>query len=171
VDVSEVFSPPRVGKVAMKFGLEVGDAMDLTTGWDFTKEEDQAKAEKYVDDKKPLVLIGGPPCVAFSQLQTLIPDSDRKAKQLAEGIKHMEFMAKLYKNQVEGGRIFLHENPAHAKSWALPCIKKLMRSMGVFVVDADQCMFGLKTWGQNKSQLMLAKKPTRFMTNSQILGR
>ena len=35
VDVSEVFSPPRVGKGALKFGLEVGVAMDLTTGWDF----------------------------------------------------------------------------------------------------------------------------------------
>ena len=109
--------------------------------------------------------------MAFSQLQSLIPDSERKANQLAEGIKHMEFMAKLYKKQVDGGRIFLHENPAHAKSWALPCIKRLMRNMGVFVVEADQCMFGLKTWGQNKSQLMLAKKPTRFMTNSQALGR
>ena len=37
VDVSEVFSPPRVGKEALKFGLEVGDAMDLTTGWDLNK--------------------------------------------------------------------------------------------------------------------------------------
>ena len=44
-----------------------------------------------------LVLIGSPPCVAFSQLQALIPDSERKAKQLAEGIRHMEFMAKPYK--------------------------------------------------------------------------
>ena len=32
VDVTEVFSPPRVGKEAMKFGLEAGDAMHLTTG-------------------------------------------------------------------------------------------------------------------------------------------
>ena len=46
-----------------------------------------------------------------------------------------------------------------------------MREVGVMVVEADQCMFGLKTWGPNKSQLMLAKKPTRFMTNSRILGR
>ena len=46
-----------------------------------------------------------------------------------------------------------------------------MRDLGVFVVEADQCMFGLKTWGKSKSQLMLAKKPTRFMTNSQALGR
>ena len=69
------------------------------------------------------MLIGSPPCVAFSQLQTLIPDSQREVKQLAEGIKHMEFMARLYKQQVDGRRIFLHENPAHAKPWALPCIK------------------------------------------------
>ena len=39
------------------------------------------------------------------------------------------------------------------------------------MVEVDQCMFGLKTWGKDKSQLMLAKKPTRFMTNSQALGR
>ena len=121
--------------------------MDLTTGWDFNKKEDRERAERYVDDVKPLVLIGSPPCVAFSQLQTLIPDSERKKRQLAEGIRHMEFMAKLYKKQVEGGRVFLHENPAHAKSWALPCIRKLMRNQGVYMVEADQCMFGLKTWG------------------------
>ena len=101
VDVSEVFSPPRVGKEAIKFGLEVGDAMDLTTGWDFNKEEHRVMAEERLEKQKPLVLIGSPPCVAFSQLQTLIPDSKRKAQQLAEGIRHMEFMAKLYKKQVE----------------------------------------------------------------------
>ena len=85
VDVSEVFSPPRVGKEASKFGLEAGDAMDLTTGWDFNREEDRVKAEERVDAQKPLVLIGSPPCVAFSQLQTLIPDSERKKRQLADG--------------------------------------------------------------------------------------
>ena len=35
VDVCEVFSPPRVGLEASKYGLQPGDAMDLTTGWDF----------------------------------------------------------------------------------------------------------------------------------------
>ena len=69
----------------MKFGLMAGDAMDLTTGWDFNKEEDRLRAEKLVDEQKPLVLIDSPPCVAFRQVQTLIPDSQRKAKQLADG--------------------------------------------------------------------------------------
>ena len=133
--------------------------MDLTTGWDFTIAEHRDRAEKYVDQRKPLVVIGIPPCVAFSQLQTMIPDSDRKACQLKEGMQHMEFMVRLHRKQLEGGRIFLHENPAHAKSWALPCIRRMMRQIGVDVVEADQCMYGFKIWGRSRAQMVLAKKP------------
>ena len=49
IDMCEVFSPPRVGLEAAKFGLKVGDAMDLTTGWDFNNEEDCKRAEDYMD--------------------------------------------------------------------------------------------------------------------------
>ena len=94
MDVCEVFSPPRVSTEAKKFGMKAGDAMDLTTGWDFDREEDRARAEKYIDEEKPLVLIGSPPCIAFSQLQTLVEESERKAEQLAKGIRHMQFVAK-----------------------------------------------------------------------------
>ena len=144
--------------------------MDLTTGWGFNIAEHRRQAEDYVDRVKPLVLIGSPPCVAFSQLQTFVKDSDRKAQQLAEGIRHMEFVVKLYRKQIEGGRVFLHENPAHAKSWALPCIRKMLKQLDVNVVESDQCMFGLKTWGAPRAQLVLAKKPTKFMTNSRAIG-
>ena len=117
------------------------------------------------------MVIGSPPCVALSQLHTLVPDSDRKADQFAECSRHMEFMAKIYRMQVDGCRLFLHENPAHAKSWVLPAIRKLMREAGVEVVEADQCMYGLKTWGNSRAQLVPARKPTKFMTNSQALGK
>ena len=100
----------------------------------------------------------------------MIPDSDRKSCQLKEGMQHMEFMVRLYKKQLEGGRIFLHENPAHAKSWALPCIRRMMREVGVDVVEADQCMYGLKTWGKSRAQMVLAKKPIKLMTNSRSIG-
>ena len=150
--------------------MKVGDAMDLTTGWDFNIPEHRRKAEEYVDREKPLVLIGSPPCVAFSPLQTLNPNNEKKAMKLAEGIRHMEFVAKLYRKQIEGDRIFVHENPAHAKSWALPCIRRVAREMGVDIVEADQCMFGLRTWGSSKAHLVLAKKPTKFMTNSRSMG-
>ena len=99
------------------------------------------------------------------------PDSDNEARKLAEGIRHMKFVTRLCHNQVEGGRIFVHENLAHAKSRAPPCIKRMAREAGVHIVQADQCMFGQNTWGHHKSQLVLAKKPTKFVTNSQTLGR
>ena len=71
VDVAEVFSPHRVTAQAEKFGLKAGDAWDLTTGWDFNRPAHGRAAERYVDQKKPLVIIGSPPCTPFSQLQTL----------------------------------------------------------------------------------------------------
>ena len=89
--------------------------------------------------------------MAFSQLQTIIPDSDRMAEQLKEGMLHMEFIVRRYKKQIEGGRVFLHENPAHAKLCPPPCIKRMMREVGVDVVEADQCMSGLHTWGKDRS--------------------
>ena len=45
VDICEVFSPPRVVREARRYGLSVGEAMDLTTGWDFTVEAHRRKAE------------------------------------------------------------------------------------------------------------------------------
>ena len=78
----------------------------------------------------------------------------------------MEFVVKLYRKQLDAGRIFIHENPAHATSWALPVIRKMMAEVSVDVVETGQCIFGLKTWGGNKHQLVPARKPTKFMINS-----
>ena len=75
----------------------------------------------------------------------------------------MEFMVRLYRKQVEAGRVFIHENPAHATSWALPAIREMMAEVGVDIFEADQCMFGLKTWGSSKWRLVPARKPTKFM--------
>ena len=83
----------------------------------------------------------------------------------------MRFVVTLYEKQVKAGRVFVHENPARAKSWALPEIRKMMRKAGVDVYEVDQCMYGLKTWGKCRSQLVLANKPTKFMTNSRTIGR
>ena len=67
--------------------------------------------------------------------------------------------------------MFLHEHPANATSWGLGEIKRLARESGVEIYEADQCMFGLMTWGRNKVERISAKKPTQFMTNSRALER
>ena len=47
----------------------------------------------------------------------------------------------------------------------------MMKKEGVTVVEADQGMYGHKTWRDKRSKLVPAKKPTRFMTNSRALGK
>ena len=39
--------------------------MDLTTGFDFTKESDRRLAWKRIRDEAPFVLIGSPPCTCY----------------------------------------------------------------------------------------------------------
>ena len=130
--------------------------MGLTTGWDFTRREHRVEVDRRFDQEKHLVLIGSPPCTAFSQLQSLSPASKNKEKTLQDGIEHMRFAVEFYEKQVRVGRVFVHENPTRAKSWDLPEIRKMMRKTGVDVFEADQCMYGLKTWGKSRSQLVLA---------------
>ncbi len=43
------------------------------------------------------------------------------------------------------------------------------RMEGVYSVKADQCMYGLKTWGHLGEER--AKKPTKFLTNALHLAR
>ena len=52
-----------------------------------------------------------------------------------------------------------------------PRSKNMMAESGVTVVEADQCMYGLKTRGKHHNTEVSAKKPTKFMTNSRALGQ
>ena len=40
VDITEVFSPPRVVMQGMKIGVKAGPSMDLLTGWNFESKSD-----------------------------------------------------------------------------------------------------------------------------------
>ena len=59
----------------------------------------------------------------------------------------MRFVIKLYRKQVDAGRAFLHEQPAHAKSWQLEVVRKMMSEVEVHVHVTDQCMYGLNVGG------------------------
>ena len=66
IDVAETFSPPRVTTKAAQMGPRVGEAMDLTTGWDFRIESHREKATRYKEEKKPTLLIGSPTGTMFT---------------------------------------------------------------------------------------------------------
>jgi len=71
VDITEVYSPERVNQMARRMGLMAGMSMDLVNGWDFDSLRMRSKAEEYIDQKKPKLVIGSPMCTAFTALQHL----------------------------------------------------------------------------------------------------
>ena len=172
VDVVEAYSLPRVAKVAGQMGLKPGESMDLTTGWDFTLERHRQAAIDYVNKVKPRLVIGSPMCTMFSALQHLSKNERRPGweDKFAEAKRHIEFVVELYEIQWRAGRLFLHEHPATATSWDLECIRQLESKFGVVLTRADQCMYGLETYGK-QGEAKAAKKATKFLTNIVGIGK
>jgi len=81
-------------------------------------------------------------------------------------------VVELYRMQLKGGRLLLHEHLHGASSWDLEWMTKLAEEEGVEVSVADQCQYGLRTWGdKRKVKDRPARKRTRFMiTSHEIAG-
>ena len=58
VDVSEIYSPPRITLQAKRHGLRPGEAMELMTGYDFNLEADRQRAWEKIKKDKPKLLVG-----------------------------------------------------------------------------------------------------------------
>ena len=149
IDIAEMYSPPRVTAEGKRFGLKPGEAMDLSTGWDFRKADHREKAMKYIKEKKPRLVIGSPMCTMFSVLQNWSAWTEDKDRRWIEAKAHIDFMMEVYKEQDENGRWFLHEHPASATSWQLAGVKNIIDRPGVLVSTVDQCMYGLETYCKN----------------------
>ena len=169
VDIAEMYSPPRVTAEAKKFGMQVGEAMDFATGWDFSRKEDREKAMEYINKFQPKLVVGSPMCHMLSQLQRLSQWNAEKQRRWREDREHLKFMASIYKHQVENGKWFLHIHPAGASSWSLKEIQDVLNMLDVGMVVGDQCMYGLKTWGMNGKEQISARKRTGFMSNSRAM--
>ena len=164
IDIAEVFSRPRVTEAAKKFGLSVGEAIDIATGWDLSRKRDRRRCLKWIRQNKPQVIMISPPCTAFCRLQGLSKWSANKERTLWTGVQFLKFAAAVAKEQVREERHFLFEHPASATSWSRPEMRSLRRLPGVVQVVGDLCMFGLTTRSAT-GQARPAKKRTKFMTN------
>ena len=102
----------RVQAEAEKFGLGPGEVMDLTVGWDFTKAEERARGREYFNRCMPKVIIGSPMCAIASPLQRMTPWNSEKQHRWRERRGHIKFISELYREQLRGGRYFLHEHPS-----------------------------------------------------------
>lgn len=170
VQVSELYSPPRISKEAAKMGLKTGQSYDLATGWDLDKPGDRRKMWQSLKEEKPEVLIVCPPCTAFTVFQELNYsrwDPEKSACVLLAGLRHLQLAAAVMRWQIRQGRKIVFEQPKNARSWEEAEIQSLAGLLGMKKVTCDQCMFGLSVGDSNR----LNKKPTTFLTNLESLWR
>ncbi len=110
--VAEVYSPPRITKVAREMGMSAAWALDLTEvdpedglPWDLSKPEKRRKAMSLVDTDKPLMLIGCPMCGALSTWQNINyakMSPEERAQKIAEALLHLRFTVQLCMKQANG---------------------------------------------------------------------
>ena len=112
VDVTEVYSEPRVTARCDKHGLRPGSAMDLATGYNFSDSKDQQRAWKVLHKESPHLVMLSPPCTARSKIRAISDckrDPEIVAAEREATRKHMEFAAKIAKHQYRAGKGFLLE--------------------------------------------------------------
>ena len=124
--VSEVYSPPRVAKLAHKLNLSPGFSIDLREidpydgkPWDLSLKEKRDRVRERVESEKPLLLIGCPPCTVFSSLfmsNISRMNMEEVRAKIKDAVIHLRFCIMLYKIQIENGRFFFHEHPWQAWS-------------------------------------------------------
>ena len=166
VDVAELCSPPWVNAEAQKFGVKTGEAMDTLTVWDFTKDEHKRMAKECIDKYKPRLIVGSPMCVMFSALQNLTPWTEENSTDGVRIGSTSSLWASCTSSRSRRAGGSYRYIPASATSWSLKEITDVMDMEGVDVTAADQCMFGLKTWGMDGKSSEPAMKQTRFISNS-----
>ena len=138
--------------------------MDLKSGYDFDKLEDRKKCWSEIEKNEPTLVIGSPPCTPFStwqRINNLRKPPEVVDRELRAGIVHIEFCCRLYRQQMQRGAYFLHEQPDQAGSWDLPCIRELMCKTGVQRATCDQCQYGQEDGAGNP-----VKKPTGWLGNA-----
>ena len=76
-DVSELYSPSRVVKMARRLGMKGGVSLDLTVSandgyvWDFSRKHCTDRALQIIDEQRPLLLVLSPECTPYSNIQNL----------------------------------------------------------------------------------------------------
>ena len=106
---------------------------------------------------------------AFSTWQTLKEAKTKNPKNMrkayVQACVHMEFVVRLYHEQLFGNRYFLYEHPGYASSWEPGCMKKLQCITMVQKVHGEQCQYGAE--GHHRPhEGWPVKKPIGLISNA-----
>ena len=139
-----------------------GSAFDITTGTDLSTVGGRADVWAYLAKSQVRCLVISPPHMLYTKLPTITRVSKRPfAEKEKETRSLLEFAMALCRHQHAMGRYFIFEHPAHATSWAEPCVDSVKSLRGVTLSRFDKCRFGLRLRRGDAP----VKKPTMFMSN------
>ena len=179
-DVAEVYSPPRITKLASDMNLKAAWALDLTVRdpdddqpWDLSDPGKQAKTKKKINEDKPLMLVVCPMCGPFSTMMNwnyAAMETEQVREILDKAMEHLKFALELCVMQHQAGRLFLFEHPVGASSWETEMIRTVASLEGVHLAKFDFCQLDMKTKGKDGSEKP-AKKRTTVLTNSQHVAK
>ena len=147
--------------------LQLGWSLDLTTDdpraglpWDMGKREVRNRVRQLVEETRPVMLIGFPPCTLFSSFQYLkqqTRDPARFKKRLENAQKHIRFCVELCRMPMEGGSYF----SMSIQDVQRRCKCERLRSWRPRLEWKAQCATSVRTTCN-----ALAAKSSQFLTNA-----
>ena len=134
VDVDEVFSVPRVSKIAQQVRMSCGKSYDIKNGCDLLKREVQDQVLCQIAEDDPELTIISPPWDPFSVLQNLRVKRNTKEwlQKIHEGRVLLRFAMRVAEQRMQAGKHFVFEHPKLAKSWADRAVLKNINPCGGF---------------------------------------
>ena len=176
--LGEMYSPPRLTRVAGDCGLTPEFAMDLTTydeqdgePWDLNQEWIQRKALDRLEAVKPGLVMLCPTCAPFSRLQAWnFPRMDNQSVEqlLEDGMRHLCFAAFGCILQHTAGRDFIFEHPDCADSWRTRALNMVASIPGVVRTKFNFCMLGMT--GEDDQGTAPVRKTREIMTNGKVIA-
>ena len=111
--VAEVFSVPRLCKLAEDAGLKSAGSYDILTGWDFRSSQKREELRDKLEIMRPRLLMLCPPCGASSPLQQFNKHHDLKnwLKQVSESRLFLRYSMQLARDQIRRVDLVVFEQP------------------------------------------------------------
>ena len=132
-----------VSRIAVRRRLKAGMNADIICGIDLTTDKGRRILFKYVEQHKPLVIVGAPPCTAMAGWsrynRTMNAGTFSRNRRIGEELANL--YAKICLFQMSGGRHWILENPLGSDLFRLKSWKEI--EPFAHKVTFHQCLLGL----------------------------
>ena len=154
----------RCTELSAEYGLGAIQPADLQFGWDLLSVDGRARWKHAVSVFKPLLVVWGHPCTLYCVYNNNINYRDNP--QLLQAMRDkqrplLQLAVWTLKQQLDGGRMFLFENPPNSSLWSEAELGPVIGHPEVFGETVHMCMHG-----SIGARGLPIRKSMRFMTNS-----